>query len=189
VLALAAVPGFTLYLFYGITHEAWWCLRFILPALPGLILAGLLGVESLARGPAARWPRAFRPAIAAVLVLWAVGNSAYWMRALHVLYVPGYERVYADAARELRAHAPANAVVLASLTSGCVYYYTELPVLNFDFLPDGGFPRYAERARAAGRPFYALIFQTEEETALRRRCPGPWTRVTTVGNIGLWKLP
>ncbi len=189
VLALAAVPGFTLYLFYGITHEAWWCLRFVLPALPALILLGLLGVESLARGPAARWSRAFRPAMAAVLSVWAAGSSAYWMRALHVLYVPTYERVYADAARELRARAPAGAVVICSLTSGSVYYYTDLPVLNFDFLPEGGFAPYAARARAAGRPFFALLFNTEENTALRQRCPGPWTRVATIGNIGLWKLP
>jgi 4-amino-4-deoxy-L-arabinose transferase-like glycosyltransferase len=73
---LAALPGFIFYLFYGISHEAWWCLRFILPGIPGLILGGLLGVEAMARGVGSRWPAAFRGAVALMLLLWAAGNSA-----------------------------------------------------------------------------------------------------------------
>ena len=45
----AALAGF--YLFYRVSQEEWWCLRFLLPATPLLILAALLGVEAIAR----RW--------------------------------------------------------------------------------------------------------------------------------------
>ena len=188
-LLLAALPGFILYLFYGITHEAWWCLRFILPSLPGVILGGMLGVEAMARGAGSRWPNAFRGTVALMLVLWAVGNSAHWLPQLSVFHVPVYERAYANAAREIQARVPPGAIMVSSLYSGAVYYYTDLPVLNFDAIQAADFVRYAARARAARRPLYAVIFNLEENTALRERCPGPWTKIAEVDNIGLWKLP
>jgi hypothetical protein len=188
-LLLAGVPGFVLYLFYGISHEAWWCLRFILPGLPGLILAGLLGVEAIARGAGARWPTAFRGTVALVLTAWAAGSSVYWLPRLTVFYVPVYERAYAAAAREIQARVPPGAIIVSSLYSGAVYYYTDLPVLNFDAIQAADFAHYAALARAGRRPLYAVIFREEENTALRVRCPGPWTKITAVDNIGIWRLP
>jgi hypothetical protein len=187
-LALAAMGNIGLYLFYGVSHEVWWCLRFILPGVAVLILAGLLGVEALARGVGSRWPRAFRPTVALVLVVWAIGNSWYWTNRLHVLYVQKYEQAYADAAREVKARVPDNALVVCSLFSGALFYYTNLPVLVFDSIKADDFARYAALARGAGRPVYAVVFEVEEDDGLRTRCPGAWTRITAVGNIGIWRL-
>ena len=70
----------------GFSHESWWSLRYILPAVPALILAALLGLEALA----GRFPLSQRPALltaaAAFLALWAVAGSAYWTRKLGVFY-------------------------------------------------------------------------------------------------------
>jgi hypothetical protein len=33
-----------------------------------------------------------------------------------------------------------------------------------------------------------VIFNIEEEEALRTRCPGSWTRIAAVDNIGIWRL-
>jgi hypothetical protein len=185
-LAAAAIIG--VYLFYDVSHDVWWCLRFILPAVAALILAGVLGAEALARGPGARWPRAFRPVAAVVLTLWAAAASWYWVRSLHVLYVPQYERAYGEAAQVVRERLPANAIVVCSVLSGTLYYYTELPALVYDSITPGEFARYAALARAGGRPIYAVIFDIEEDEVLRTRCPGTWTRMASAGNIGIWQL-
>jgi hypothetical protein len=88
-LGFSAITG--CYLFYEVSHEVWWCLRFILPAVPLLILGALWGVEALAL------------------------------------------------------------------------------------------------ARTAGRPIFALLFDSEEKDAFQR-CGGEWTRVTQVRNVALWQL-
>ena len=187
-LALMLASNIGLYLFYDVSHDVWWCLRFILPAVAALILAAILGTEAFARGPGARWPRAFRPAVALVLTAWAATLSWYWVRHLHVLYVPGYERSYVEMGHVARERIPGNAVVVCSAYSGALYYHTELPTLMYETVKPGEFADYVSLARKSGRPFYAVIFNIEEEEALRTRCPGSWTRITAVDNIGIWRL-
>lgn len=185
-LALGCAANIGLYLFYGISHEVWWCLRFILPGVALFILAGLLGVEALARGAAVRW-RWFRSLAAVTLTGWALAASVYWTVRLHVLHVPGYELAYADAAKAVRDHLPPDALVACSLYSGALYYYTDMPVLNFDAIQPDDFAKYAALARQAGRPLYAVIFEQEQETAAAR-CPARWTRIASVDKIGIWAL-
>ncbi len=188
-LALALMVGGILgvYLFYDVSHDVWWCLRFILPAVAALILLAVMGADSLGRGT--RRPARLRSMVAAGLTLWSVAGSWYWTRHLHILYVPGYERIYAEAAQVVRERVPANALVVCSAFSGTVYYYTALPTLIYDSIKPEEFAGYVARARAAGRPVFAAVFDIEEEDALRTRCPGPWRRVAEVGKIGVWELP
>jgi hypothetical protein len=177
-----------LYACYEVSHEVWWCLRFILPAIPALIFAGLLGIAACARSlPAERRAR-FHQIVAAVIIGWAVFASWHWTGRLGVLLVKQYENAYTDAALSSRGILPANALVVASQTSGAVYYYTQNPILRFDQVEATEFTRLAKLAQTAGRPIYALIFNVEEQSALQERCPGDWTRLTTVRNLGLWLL-
>lgn len=178
----------TLYLFYGISREVWWCLRFILPGVPLLLLAALYGLDALARFFGSVRAK-ITAGLAAALVLWAAGNAWHWVRELTVLYVPGYERAYAEAAQVARATIPANAIVVCSQTSGSLFYYTSLAPFIFDGIPPEEFARYAQLAREAGRPIYAVLFDIEENDVFQKNCPGAWTRLNTIGNIGIWKLP
>jgi 4-amino-4-deoxy-L-arabinose transferase-like glycosyltransferase len=184
--AIAAIIG--VYLFYDVSHDAWWCLRFILPAVGAWIIAGVLGVEALARGPGSRWPGAFRPVAAIVLTLWATGFSWYWVQHLHVLYVPRYEHAYGTMANVVRERLPDNAIVVCSAFSGALYYHTKLPALVYHAMSPGDFARYVRLARQAGRPIYAVVFDIEEEEAIRSRCPGEWKQIASVDNIILWQL-
>jgi 4-amino-4-deoxy-L-arabinose transferase-like glycosyltransferase len=181
----AAITG--CYLFYEVSHEVWWCLRFILPAVPALILGALLGVEALARGPAQRWAHPFRRVAATALALWAVGLSLYWVPNLAVLMMKKYEQVYADATQEALSRLPRHALVVSSAFSGSLYYYTDFAVLRTDQVEATDFNRYASLARAAGHPICAVLFDSEEAEAFRR-CPGAWTRLTQFRNVGLWQL-
>ncbi len=186
-LALAFLAVTVFYLFYDVSHDVWWCLRFILPATPPLILAGLLGVETLARGPGSRWPRAFRPAAALVLAVWALANSFYWTPKLHVLLVQGYEQTYADAGNAARERLPQNALVACNNFSGAMFYYTPFSVVRADVIEAPEFRHYASLAQKAGRPVCAVLFDFEEEEAFAR-CPGQWKRLSTLANVGYWQL-
>ena len=114
------------------SHESWWSLRYLLPAVPALILAALLGVEALAR----RFPLSQRPTLlsvaAAFLTLWAIAGSTYWTRKLGVFYIPGYEQTYADATRAARDTFPKDSLVVSAATCGALYAYTDFPILRAD---------------------------------------------------------
>jgi len=166
------------YAFYEVSHEVWWCLRFILPAVPALIIAGLLGIESFGK---------FRQASALLLALWAIGSSWYWTPRLGVFLVKGYEQAYAGGAQAAVATLPKDAVVMSFAFSGALYFYSEFPVLRWDQMDAAAFGRYAALARQAGRPVCAVIFDFEEKDAFQR-CPGGWRRLATLRNVGLWQL-
>ena len=186
VLWLAAFV--VVYAFYEISHEVWWDLRFILPGVPALLLAAMLGVDALARRKAfASVPR-FRALVAAGLVVWGIGLGAYWTSRFHVLLIKSYEQAYADASAAARAHFPPNTLVLAGQHSGALYYYTDFPVLRWEFVNPAEFARFRELAGNARRPIGALLYDLEEREALREKCPGNWVRIATLNNIGLWRL-
>jgi hypothetical protein len=189
--ALALGVGFTAltgtYLCYEVSHEVWWCLRFILPAVPLLLLLAIVGIEALARGPGSRWPRAFRPAFAAGLVLWAVALSAYHGPKLHLYYLRHYEKVYADGSAAAQRLLPPDALVASFAFSGALYFYTDFPIIRHDMMPPAEFSRYAAIARAAGRPLCAVVYDFEAEQ-LRSRSPGPWRTLGTVANVRFLQL-
>ena len=186
-LVLGAATLIGCYLFYEVSHEVWWCLRFILPALPLLLVAGLLGVEALAQGAGRRWPRGFRPVAALVLLLWGLGAAGFWHRRLEPLQVRPQELAYASGAAAAREHFPPGALVVSLAFSGNLLFHTGHPVLRWDQVSPEEFARYAHLAADAGRPVRALLFEAEREAAFRR-CPGPWREVTRRGTVGLWEL-
>jgi hypothetical protein len=176
-----AVAG--VYAFYTVSHEAWWCLRFILPAFPPLIIAGMLGLERLT----SRW-RGFTLGACAVVIAWAALGSWHWTRKLGVLWTATYESAYQEAAETARRTLPPDALVVAGYISGAIYFYTDLPMLRWDLVDPADFKRYAATMAKAGRPIFAVIFEAEEKDALAGHVRGDWIRVGTVRNIGLWRL-
>jgi hypothetical protein len=182
------VPLAGLYLFVAFSHEAWTCLRYILPALPALILAAMLGVEAIARALAARWTQRVRIGAAVILAGWAVGMSWHWSQRLAVFHIKHHEDVYLTASRAARTQFPADTMILSCHLSGAVYYYTGFSVLRWDAFSPGEFKRYAALAQRAGVTVGAVLFAEEEQPALREICPGDWTRLATIGNVGLWRL-
>lgn len=168
------------YLFYAVSHETWWCLRFILPAVPALILAALVGLQTFSAP--------VRRVGALVIVVWAIAVSAFWTRRLWHLQMKEYDAVYPLAAAKAKEVFPANALVAAFAASGALYFYTDFAVLRADQIDPLDFERYAALARGAGRPIRAVLFDGFDDTVRRERMPGNWRKVATVKNVTLWEL-
>ena len=177
-----------LYAFYEVSREVWWDLRFILPGIPALILAALVGVEAIARQCSSRGALLFRRIATVTLGLWAIAAGWYWTTKFHLLLTKTYEQSYADAAAAARAQFPANALIVAGQHSGALYYYTQFPVLRWELVNANEFAAFRALAEKAGRPMCALLFDVEQKEALEQKCPGDWQKLSTVKNTTLWRL-
>ena len=187
-LALWFTSFAVLYSFYEISHEVWWNLRFLLPGTPALILGTLLGLQAILRSENAAGVARLSRVASAVLALWATGLSLFWTNKFHLHLTPTYERGYADASAAARQHFPPDALVLAGLHSGALYYYTDFPVVRWEFVNAVEFAGFRAKLEKNRRPICALLYDVEEREALQEKCPGPWIEIFRFKNISLWKL-
>ena len=184
---IAAYAAF--YSVYICTHETWWYLRFLLPAAPAILVAGLLVVRRLIEAPAAR------AGAAAAWIGWAaavaaiVANGTYWNRERHAMSIGRGERKYAAVAEWVNGQMPRNAVLLVMQASGALFYYTDFTLVRYDALNDGKDtgPRVEAAARRSGRPIYAVLFPFEVDDALSRALPGGWTKVGSIVDVTVWR--
>lgn len=188
LLALAAwlLAFLAFYACYAVTHEVWWCLRFVLPAIPALLLLALLGLEAVLVRAAAR-ARWWQPGLAVGLVAWAAMLFAYWNPRFALLQLGRYENAYREAAHWAQTRLPANAIVATLPASGSLYHYTDFPVLRWDTMPAEVYQGYASRLRQGGRPIYAMLFPGEEQPALHDHMPGRWEKIGEVSGITFWQ--
>ena len=187
MLALWFAGLISLYLFCAFSHEAWNSLRYILPAVPALILAGCLGIEALARRcPVAR-ARQIRIAAACVVAAWAIVASGQFVTKHGVFWTKHYEDAYTAAAFAAQSQFEKQTLVLGCYTSGSLYFYTALPILRYDAVTPAQFAHYVAKVRRGGGAVGALIFPAEE-ARLRELCPGEWTQLASVEGIQLWRL-
>lgn len=181
---ILAFGGF--YSCYAFTHEAWWYLRFLLPAFPPLIAAALLVAKKIAEAPRlVRWrqqlPETGTVGVALVL-LW----SLPWDLKLHAFHSGREQRDYPDAAAWARTHLPARAILVSMQTSGALFYYTDFTFIRLDQLQPRHVAALDQITAREGRPLVAMLFPSEPPETLRQRLPGPWTKLGTVGVVTFW---
>jgi hypothetical protein len=172
------------YLFYPYTRQAWWGLRFLLPAFPAVIVAAMLvadkAITSFASTPAKlRWAGA----LGGLSVVWLVT----WNIQLKSLAPGQQERVYVDACAWARTHLPPHAIVFAFQTTGAVYYYTDFTTVSWQFASPADLATIERTAHANNRPIYAMLFPHEEPRLLREIFPGGWQPVGAVKHIHFWR--
>jgi len=171
---------------YRWTHEDWWFLRFLLPAAPALIVAGLLtchrGLAAAERRLGAR-ARILVPA--AVLVL-AVGVEATRHRQLSEAWVIGHgERKYGRVAAWLNAHVAPTSVLITSQASGALFYFTDFTLLKLQELNPALTQRILTSVKAERRDTYAVLFPYEVSAI--NALPGRWTHVVSIDDVGIWR--
>lgn len=178
---VALLGGF--YSAYYHTHEAWWYLRFVLPAFPSLVILAALGAERLSVDTRVEARRIAWMACLVLLVL----NGLYWCRHLGAHHAGLDERAYPEAIGTIRREVPADGVVLAMQLSGAIYHSTDLTIIRWDQL-EGQWPRVRAATAQTGRPVYAALFAFELEQGFAEKAPGNWTKVAESGTFTLWHL-
>jgi len=176
------------YAFYPVTHEVWWCLRFVLPGFPALLLAAMLGVEVGILRLRLRSPEAARVAVSIGLATWSLVLALYWVPRLNLGGIGPAERVYRESGVWVNENLPRQSVVSSMAASGTLYYYSSLVTLRFDEMSPETYAKKARVLRAAERPIYALLFESERATALRVHGTDRWERIRDFGNLTLWRL-
>ncbi|MGH9252987.1 MAG: glycosyltransferase family 39 protein [Vicinamibacterales bacterium] len=162
-LALGVSAGvFLSYLFYT-PFGHWTYLRFLLPALPVmLVLAAAVFVRIAPSAP--RWRTLTATALVVGLGVWGVwtGRTAFRVRADEARYL---------AAARIATALPDNAVIVSNQHSGSLRYYASRITMRFEWLdPDMYLPalQYLEQI---GRPVYVVLDDWERDIFRRRYAP------------------
>jgi hypothetical protein len=158
-----AATTLVLYLPYQIFDD-WYYVRFLLPALPWLIVLSLIVVDrAVSRVAGARTAAAMAAIAIGVGTLWIA--TAQQRRAFELAQL---ERHFVEAGRFAADRLPANAAVLTVRHSGSVQYYSQRPTISWDTLEAGTLDRALEFLREQGlTPF--LLLDTAEESTFRQQ--------------------
>jgi hypothetical protein len=151
LLAVIAAAVFACYVAYT-PFQAWWFLRFLLPAWPALCVGTALAVLHTFDGRP--WTRR-----AAAALLIALGFYGVRVAIARGVYPPGEgERRYATiAAFVARATEPGAVIVTGQEHSGSIRYYAGRLTLRFDRLDPGWLDGALEWLAGQGRRPYILL--------------------------------
>jgi hypothetical protein len=171
---------------YRWTHEQWWFLRFLLPAAPALIVAGLMVLNRWLERARRGRPQYLSRLAPVLLLAAAVGVELSQTQPLRETWAIGHgERKYGRISKWLNANVPANSAIVVSQASGALYYFTDFTLLRYEQID----PAVAQRVRASvearGRPLYAVLFPFEGDAL--RKLPGSWVHVASVDDVGIWR--
>jgi hypothetical protein len=154
---------FACYLPY-VVFDAWWYTRFLLPALPLMLILTSVSIVALAR----RLPGV----VAVVLVICVVSGIAAWQvreaSARAVFRLRTLERRFVEVGNYVARTLPAEAVVITVWESGSIRFYSDRLTILWDSLDPGWLDRALEYLRESGRPPY-FVFERFEEERFRAR--------------------
>jgi 4-amino-4-deoxy-L-arabinose transferase-like glycosyltransferase len=173
------------YCFYN-PYETWWYLRFLLPALPALILAFLLASRDALRLIEPRFGGAATGRFASVLAIGIVLLlEIRQFRRLGAQQIVDDQVDYTEAAQWARERLPSNALAIAMQMSGTLHYYTSIPIVRWDTLAPEDFRRILSTAEGRGYRIFALLFPFEEDK-VRTRAPGAWVKIAALRDVSVW---
>jgi hypothetical protein len=154
---------FACYLWY-LPFDAWWYLRFVLPAFPLIFVLAADVVWSGTR----RLGLERRVVALAVLAVVMVDYGATRAMERDALGIGDGEQKYADVGRFVASRLPANAVAVTMQHSGSVRYYSGRPTLRYDALDADWLDRAIAYLRTSGSEPY-LILERWEIAKFRER--------------------
>ena len=184
-LAAWAAVYIAFYAPYRWTHEDWWFLRFLLPAAPALLVAGLIVLQRVSESLRGRLSIISRGALLSVLFLSAIWVEASHIRPLHAWSIGHGEEKYGRIADWLKANAPGNSAIVAEQFSGATYYFTNFVLIRSDELDHGTADRVRRALRSEGRPVYAVAFPPEQNFI--KELPGKWVHVMSIEDVMIWR--
>lgn len=188
--ALALVGPYSTYV---VSDDGWEFLRFILPAMPAVLLgAGLtarrLWLWAIASPPSRAGPaRALIGAAVGTALVAALALSTASCRRLHVAEVRRTELRYPESIAWIAEQVPTDAVVVAMQLSSALYFYADYRLLNYSRIGGAELSEHVRAVEAAGVPVYALLFPHEQ--ARVQRAPAlRWESLGMRDGISLWRV-
>ena len=174
-----AVIGF--YAFYRHSGEHWWYLRFLLPVFPALIIIGLAALRLLLANARPEW----------VISVTVLLGGLVWQGAL-VTRLPVFEnkqleKTYPLAAEWLQTNLPAGSPVVCMQVSGAITYYTDMVPVRWDWLEPDQLSKFWDALKRQRIPLHAALYDFEQSDAMAQ-ISGKWERITTVGNVTIWRI-
>jgi hypothetical protein len=147
---------FACYIPYEV-FDAWWYLRFVLPAYPALLVLTASGLMALLGRTGTVWRLAGVPAVA-LLSIFVVRGAI----ERHAFGLWEFERRFRLAGEYVAARLPENAVIVTAQESGSVRFYAGRPTLTWRELPADGLDSALIFVRAHGFHPYFLIETGEQ---------------------------
>jgi hypothetical protein len=133
------------YTVYRYSGDWWGYIRFLLPALPALIMLAAAALqcswqligrrlhqgEAHARNLNVTVMRGATILLLLLSVGWTVAAS-YELSFISILRKG--EKIYPDTAHWVRDHLPKNSLIACAQFSGAIYYYTNFPIVRWDLI-------------------------------------------------------
>ena len=163
------------YLLYE-AFNAWWFVRFMLPAFPPLLVLTSVSIVALSQrlslGRSAQreggaWLRVLIPSVLIAVMMWhgivyAIDHDAFSARS---------ERKYAAVADYVSRRLPRNAALLSMQHSGSIRYYSGRATVRFDHIAPAQLESTLAALTAAGyRPY--ILLEPWEVPQFRKRYTG-----------------
>ena len=185
---------FVFYSFYSIYAE-WWYTRFLLPAIPALILALMIACQSLAGWMVKKFSTtAIRPqfpqGVLALVLCLVLGFEQYLLWRVDVFNYGGGQSAHRASCRWANQLLPQQALVIAMEMSGTLKFYTDRPSVRWDLPSAEQLQEITSRATRQGRPLYAFLMAQEVSDA-QKKILGDWTKIGEFGPhgaISLWRV-
>ena len=172
------------YCFYK-PYATWWYLRFLLPALPALILGFLLAGRDALRLIEARFGGSTAGRFAWLAIGIVLLLELRQVRRLGARQIVEDQVDYTEAASWARERLPSNALAIAMQMSGTLHYYTAVPIVRWDTLPEEDVRRILSAAEGRGYRIFALLFPFEEDP-VRTRTSGAWVKMAALRDVSVW---
>jgi hypothetical protein len=160
--ALAVWAAYLPYVYFQ-PHE-WFYTRFLLPAIPVMLLFGVIVVSGAAGRLAPSWRRAIVAAAVVVVLVFLRGVSS----ERGILNLRVAERKYPDVGHYVRDHLPPTAIIMARQHSGSLRYYSGRQTVRWDLLDRAALDRALAGIRAGGFEPFAVL-DAEELIEFRER--------------------
>ena len=165
LLGAIVIAVWALYLIYT-PFEAWWFLRFLLPAWPAMCLGSAAVLVRMAQA------RHFSLRIIACATLAGVGAHNLYYASTHGAFPTGEgEHRYVSIAKMVEQATAPSAVIFTGQHSGPIRYYAGRTIIRFDFLDRAWLDRAVQWLNAGGRRPYFLL-EEWEMTEFQQRFSG-----------------
>ncbi|MGC8917309.1 MAG: hypothetical protein ACP5NF_10065 [Thermoanaerobaculum sp.] len=161
------VVFFCFYGFYWFSKDAWWSLRFLLPALPGLLVAAALGVRRFEVG----FSRGLVRPLAGLLVsVWALFSGLSWSLRLKLPELAAEEEVWREAAMSAGRWTGDEGWVLCGDLSGAIWFYGTHAFVRWDRLQPQELSSILEAMPTSAKAI--AVLWPREEKVVERLFPG-----------------